>query len=145
MDALKQNTIFGNRRSVLVLLLISLLVFAESSPSGIQSALVNVCELATNFLGVIMLLMVLTAAVAYAAGQIMGAETRARATVWATAMLTGAILAALLYLVAPYFIDSMGIGNVSCSGDSGTDSSAGGNTGTNAGSNRRRRCRFFCF
>ena len=34
----------------------------------------------------------------------MGAETRARATVWATAMLTGAIIGAILYVVVPWLI-----------------------------------------
>ncbi|MBM3229274.1 hypothetical protein FJZ26_02485 [Candidatus Parvarchaeota archaeon] len=37
----------------------------------------------------------------YALGQLMGAETRARAVVWATTMLTGSVIAVLITAVAP--------------------------------------------
>jgi len=47
------------------------------------------------------------AGVIYAAGQIMGAETRARANVWATAALTGALIGVLIYAVAPSVLDTI--------------------------------------
>ena len=60
-----------------------------------------------------MMLMILLAAVIYAAGQIMGAETRARASVWATAMFTGAIFAAVIFLIVPWVIGLVVGGDVS--------------------------------
>jgi len=43
----------------------------------------------------------------------MGAETRARATVWATAMLTGAIIGAILYVIVPWLIHTITTGSTS--------------------------------
>jgi hypothetical protein len=40
----------------------------------------------------------------YAIGQVLGAETRARASVWATAMITGAVIGLVIYLVLPGLI-----------------------------------------
>ncbi|MBI2080063.1 hypothetical protein HYT84_04825, partial [Candidatus Micrarchaeota archaeon] len=50
------------------------------------------------------LLLVVLAAIVYAVGQVMGAETRARASVWATAMFTGAIVGALIYILMPFVL-----------------------------------------
>jgi len=47
------------------------------------------------------MLMIIVAGVLYAAGQMMGAETRARSNVWATACLTGALIAILIVVIAP--------------------------------------------
>jgi hypothetical protein len=47
------------------------------------------------------MLAIVLGGVIYAAGQIMGAETRARANVWATAALTGALIAIMMAVVAP--------------------------------------------
>jgi len=60
--------------------------------------------------------MVVVAGVIYAAGQIMGAETRARANVWATACLTGALIGVLIYAVAPSVLDTIygTTGSVKC-------------------------------
>jgi hypothetical protein len=51
-----------------------------------------------SLMGVIAIFLVLAAGV-YVMGQVLGAETRARATGWATALLTGAIIAAVLYML----------------------------------------------
>ncbi|MFA6908077.1 MAG: hypothetical protein WC263_04590, partial [Candidatus Micrarchaeia archaeon] len=53
------------------------------------------------------MLMIILAGVIYAAGQMMGAETRARANVWATACLTGALIAILIAVVAPAVLNSI--------------------------------------
>ena len=115
MDKLKQNSyllynwlVEGNlRKSILLVSLLSIvfssLIFA-GSPTAISAALSQLCGTVKGFLGVAMMLMILLAAVIYAAGQIMGAETRARASVWATAMFTGAIFAALIFLIVPWVI-----------------------------------------
>jgi hypothetical protein len=54
-----------------------------------------------SLLPVVAMLMVLVGSVVYAAGQMMGAETRARANVWAMSCLTGALVAMLIATVAP--------------------------------------------
>ncbi|MCX8196930.1 MAG: hypothetical protein N3G80_01290, partial [Candidatus Micrarchaeota archaeon] len=53
------------------------------------------------------MLMIVFAAVVYAGGQMMGAETRARANVWATAALVGAIIGVLILAVAPPVLSYM--------------------------------------
>ena len=53
------------------------------------------------------MLMIILAGVIYAAGQMMGAETRARANVWATACLTGALIAILIVVVAPPVLNAI--------------------------------------
>ena len=64
------------------------------------------------------MLMVLLASVIYATGQMMGAETRARANVWATACLTGALIAILIVVVAQPVLQMIYAdqGTISCDG-----------------------------
>ena len=86
---------------ILVLLAAFSLAFADSPLSTVQSAISSLCQGLTQMLPVAAMLMIILAGVIYAAGQIMGAETRARANVWATAALTGALIAILIAVVAP--------------------------------------------
>jgi len=65
------------------------------------------CNDAKSLLPVVAMLMTVVAGVVYAAGQIMGAETRARANVWATACLTGALIGVLIYAVAPSVLSTI--------------------------------------
>ena len=67
----------------------------------VQLAASMMCNDAKSLLPVVAMLMTVVAGIIYAAGQIMGAETRARANVWATAALTGALIGVLIYAVAP--------------------------------------------
>ena len=64
------------------------------------------CYQLMQVLPVVSMLMIIGAGVVYAAGQMMGAETRARANTWATAMLLGAVIGILIVVVAP---DVLGI------------------------------------
>jgi hypothetical protein len=72
--------------------------------TGLQTALKNLCETSRSLLAVGAMLMIILAAAVYAVGQILGAETRARASVWATAMLTGAVIGIIIYIVVPWII-----------------------------------------
>ncbi|MFA5929726.1 MAG: hypothetical protein WC861_02490 [Candidatus Micrarchaeia archaeon] len=72
-----------------------------SGLSAVSSAISALCGGLTQMLPVAAMLMIILAGVIYAAGQMMGAETRARANVWATACLTGALMAILIAVVAP--------------------------------------------
>ena len=73
--------------------------------SNIADALTEMCELAQVVLGISIASMILLSGATYAAGQLMGAETRARATVWATAMITGAVIGALIYFIVPLVLN----------------------------------------
>ncbi len=96
---MRKATIFG-----LAILAISAMVMAQSTLSGIGSvtnAVRALCGGLTSLLPVAAMLMIVIAGVIYAAGQVMGAETRARANVWATAALVGALIGIMIYAVAP--------------------------------------------
>jgi len=84
-----------------VMALMAASVFAATSMLGtVKDAMSSLCSGLTQMLPVAAMLMIILAGVIYAAGQMMGAETRARANVWATACLTGALIAILIVVVA---------------------------------------------
>ncbi|MEM2137560.1 MAG: hypothetical protein QW568_00545 [Candidatus Anstonellaceae archaeon] len=87
--------------TVLALLsLFSNIAFADPT-SQLKQALKDLCIGLKNMVPVAAMLMVLLASVIYATGQMMGAETRARANVWATSCLTGALIGIMISTVAP--------------------------------------------
>ena len=86
--------------AVIAFLFILSSAFAASMLTTIQDAASQLCISLKSMLPVIAMMMLVLAGVIYAAGQIMGAETRARANVWATACLTGALIAILMVVVA---------------------------------------------
>jgi uncharacterized membrane protein YkvI len=83
-----------------LLSLFSSMAFAEPT-SQLRQALQDLCNGLKTMVPVAAMLMVLLAAVIYATGQMMGAETRARANVWATSCLTGALIGIMISTVAP--------------------------------------------
>jgi len=91
--------------------------FATATDGGgaenIAIALGSLCNLMRQIMAVALVLMIIMAALVYAAGQVMGAETRARASVWATAMFTGALIAAAIYIIVPYVISAIITGTAS--------------------------------
>jgi hypothetical protein len=82
-------------------------VHATQSPAGLTSALIQLCQMSQTFLGFVAMVLIVLAGAIYAIGQILGAETRARAAVWATAMLTGAVIGIVIYLVTPYLVATL--------------------------------------
>ncbi|HII53201.1 hypothetical protein COT30_03780 [Candidatus Micrarchaeota archaeon CG08_land_8_20_14_0_20_49_17] len=99
MRGLKFNVIF-----VMLLVFVGLAAAQATGSAGLMSAIGNLCKLVSTLLPTVALLMIIAAGVLYAAGQFMGAETRARASVWATAMLTGAVIAVLIAVIAPWLL-----------------------------------------
>ncbi len=77
------------------------IMFADDPTSKLKEALQSLCSSVHTLIPVAAMLMVLLAAVIYATGQMMGAETRARANVWATSCLTGALIGILISTIAP--------------------------------------------
>jgi len=105
--------------ALLILALVGVSMANTTHVSGALStagiALNNFCYGLMQLLPVASMLMVVVAGVIYAAGQIMGAETRARANVWATAALTGALIGVLIYAVAPSVLGTIyGSGAIDC-------------------------------
>ncbi len=78
------------------------MLFATVNPlSNVNEAVNTLCKGLKSLLPIAAMMAIVLAGVIYAAGQMMGAETRARANVWATAALTGALIAILMAVVAP--------------------------------------------
>jgi len=82
--------------------------FATDPPtSQLRAALSSLCQGLNQLVPVAAMLMVLLASVIYATGQMMGAETRARANVWATSALTGALIGILISVIAPSVLQTI--------------------------------------
>ena len=99
----------------MVLAVLASSVFAVSGLSAVSSAMQSLCQGLTQILPVAAMLMIILAGVIYASGQMMGAETRARTNVWATAALTGALMAILIAVVAPPVLTAINGTAVQCS------------------------------
>jgi uncharacterized membrane protein len=94
-------------KKVTIVLLALQLVACATGIANVQAAMVNLCSSTKSLLPVTAMLMIVFAGVIYAAGQVMGAETRARANVWATACLTGALIGVLIYAIAPSVLQTI--------------------------------------
>lgn len=99
-----------------VVMALSTISVATSPLSSLTSAVQALCQGLRSLLPIAAMLMVVIAGVIYAAGQVMGAETRARANVWATAALTGALMAVLIWAIAPPILNVIYNGNTVTSG-----------------------------
>lgn len=91
-------------KSLFLLTLVFGLAFATTS---IQSGLCELYNLVTSVLVIVIFLLIVAAAIVYAGGQLLGAETRARASVWATSMFIGALIGVLIYVIMPMIINAM--------------------------------------
>lgn len=91
-------------RYLLLTVLVINLMSMSFATGGLTSALKTLCSMSQQFLGITVMVLIVLAGVVYAIGQVLGAETRARAAVWATAMLTGAIIGIIIYIVTPALV-----------------------------------------
>jgi len=89
---------------LILVLAVNLASLSFASVTNIGAAMSSLCGTAKMFLGATAMILVVLAGATYAIGQILGAETRARAAVWATAMLTGAVIGLVIYLLMPPLI-----------------------------------------
>lgn len=93
--------------TVLAFNLVSLAFATNPGAGNLASALNILCTNAKTFLGAVAMILVVLAGATYAVGQVLGAETRARAAVWATAMLTGAVIGIVIYIIMPPLIAAL--------------------------------------
>ena len=106
---------FRNLKGILlVLMFVSGVAFATGPTSQLYDALSELCRGLSQLVPVAAMLMVLLAAVIYATGQMMGAETRARANVWATSCLTGALIGILISVIAPSVLGTIANRSIVC-------------------------------
>jgi hypothetical protein len=80
---------------------------ASSGVSGLSSALCVLYSALTQIIPVVCLILVVLAGVVYAAGEMTGAETRARAHTWATGMIVGAVVGLVIILIAPSILGAL--------------------------------------
>ena len=107
-------SIFQRAIIIFSLLLFSIsILHADNSLGGagatdyLEASLTDLCGQIQNLIPITAMLLVVTAGVVYSAGQFFGAETRARANVWATSCLTGAILGIIIAVVAPCILGQL--------------------------------------
>lgn len=106
----------GNKWKVLFFGLVIANVLLATTPLGsLQTALETLCSDIESIVPIVAFIMILAAGVIYAVGQLMGAETRARASVWATAMFVGAIIGILIVVITPKVLGSIYGSEFSCS------------------------------
>jgi len=86
---------------IAVVMMVSALAADTGPLSQVNNAVNQLCSGLRNLLPIAAMMAIVLAGVIYAAGQMMGAETRARANVWATAALTGALIAIMMAVVGP--------------------------------------------
>ena len=85
-----------------------------NTTSRLEQALSDLCKDVNGLIPIAAMLMILLAAVIYATGQMMGAETRARANVWATSCLTGALIGILIATIAPAVLGIIAGNAIAC-------------------------------
>ncbi|MFH1094590.1 MAG: hypothetical protein V1728_00025 [Candidatus Micrarchaeota archaeon] len=71
---------------------------------SITSGMSCLCSVVNSLMPAICLLLIMAAGVVYAGGQVAGAETRAKAQGWATAMVIGAVIGLVMSIILPSFI-----------------------------------------
>lgn len=102
--------------ALIFLLSLNSILFAQTGtceqPGDLQKALSCLCIALYDYVSIVAFIMILISSIVYALGQMFGAETRARANVWATSMLTGAIIGIILIVLVPAFLASLlGLGS----------------------------------
>ena len=105
------------RKLAILLALLCICASAFAMLGNLLSGISQLCSGISTLLPVASMLMIVFAAVVYAAGQMMGAETRARANVWATTCITGALLGVLIVSVAPPLLKQLYGPDISCAGE----------------------------
>ncbi len=95
---------------VLFMFLASTLVIAThttTAQSGVQYGLKQLKETIKGFFGALIAVLIVLAAIAYAAGNMLGSDAGARAKVWGQNLLIGAGISLVVYVVAPMVLNAI--------------------------------------
>lgn len=112
MDIIRTlNRVNAIGKYLIVAFIVMNLIPSVSASTGLSNALMSLCGMAKTMLGLGVMVLIILAGTIYAVGQVLGAETRARASVWATAMLTGAVIGIIIYIVTPVIVNALMSGN----------------------------------
>jgi len=118
------------KMKLLALLFIALLPALSFAQIGnIDSGILSLCGGLKDLLPVVAMLMVIFGAVVYAAGQMMGAETRARANVWSTSAVVGALMAIMIVVIGEPILEQLYGSKFQCRAVCPTAKLASGNVG----------------
>ncbi len=79
----------------------------SAATSNLQTALQQLCKFLYQVIGNLAIVMVALSSISYAAGQMLGAEMRARAILWSHSLLAGAVIGLLLVLIIPQVLAAM--------------------------------------
>jgi quinol-cytochrome oxidoreductase complex cytochrome b subunit len=100
--------IWGLLFSVFLIGIVFFLSFAGATGTArVTAALETLRTIVCQFFGALITVCIVLAAIAYAAGNVMGAEAGARAKVWATNLVIGAAIGVVLYLVSPLVLGAL--------------------------------------
>jgi low temperature requirement protein LtrA len=100
--------IWGLLFSVFLIGIVFFLSFAGATGTArVTAALETLRQIVCQFFGALITVCIVLAAIAYAAGNVMGAEAGARAKVWATNLVIGAAIGVVLYLVSPLVLGAL--------------------------------------
>jgi hypothetical protein len=88
----------------LILIFILQLNTSNGSTRTLQTTLQQFCTFLFDVVGTLISVMVVLSSISYTAGQMLGAELRARAVLWSQSMLSGAVIGILLIILVPYLI-----------------------------------------
>ena len=111
-----------NKTFLLALMLFSsTVVFAQFNASErFFNVFCDLFEFLKSILPIAVLVVIILAGVVFALGQVLGAETRARANVWATNMIIMTIIGVIVVLIVPWLLDQLvpefGLSNI-CDGE----------------------------
>lgn len=93
------------KKSAMFFILIILITITSITFSAdLQTELTKICNQLKDLFTILLVFTIILSAAAYGIGQILSAEMRARAVVWAQGMILAAIFAAILYVTIPYIL-----------------------------------------
>ena len=99
--------------------------FGVGGVTSLANSVSAFCAGISGILPIAAVLAVFASAVIYIIGQFTGAETRARAVVWATTLFIGALIAILVQVVTPTILSGIYGTQISCSATNSSNSSGG--------------------
>jgi len=93
-----------NQYLISLFLFLVFVAIGNSGDSNLQTTLQDFCRFLFGIVADLASVMIVLSSISYTAGQMLGAELRARATVWSQSMLAGAVIGLVLLIIVPYIL-----------------------------------------